>query len=72
MKLYNANSIDYNNNDNYIILNNNKNNKKYYNEQKLNGKTLINDDRNKERMNMSIINFAMLKNNKKFFIKNKY
>ena len=73
MKLYNANSIDYNINDNYILLNNNKNNKKYYNEQKLNGKTFINDDRNKERMNMSIINFAMLKNNKKFFInKNKY
>ena len=73
-KLYNANSIDYNINNNYIKLNKNKinNTKINFNKKRgINEKIIINGDRKKERMNMSIINFSMLKNNNKFYaIKN--
>ena len=75
MKIYNAKSIDYKINDNYIKLNNNKitNTKNYFNDQRgLNGKIIISEDRSKEGMNISIINFGMLKKDKKYFInKNK-
>ena len=74
-KLYNANSIDYNINDNYTKLNKNKinNTKINFNKKRgINEKIIINGDRKKERMNMSIINFSMLKKNNKFYaIKNK-
>ena len=62
MKIYNANSIDYNINKNK--LNNTKIN--FNNKRGKNGRIIINADKSKERMNMSIINFYNMKNNNKY------
>ena len=80
LKMQNSNSIDYNINHNYIKLNRNKNNMNYTkvnfsNDKRINGNIFINDDkkRERERMNLSIINFSMIKRNNKFlFDKNKF
>lgn len=74
-KIYNSNSIDYNINNNYLKLNKNKINNTKINFNKsngLNGKIIINGDKKRDKMNLSIINFAMIKNKNKFYIsKNK-
>ena len=69
MKSNNANSIDYNINNNYIKMNKNKlsNTKINFNNKKgKNGRIIINADKVKERMNVSIINFTNIKNSNKF------
>ena len=74
-KIYNSNSIDYNINNNYVKLNKNRINNTKINFNKpngLNGKIIINGDKKRDKMNLSIINFAMIKNKNKFYIsKNK-
>lgn len=75
IKFHNSNSIDYNINNNYIKLNKNKinNTKINFNKQRrINEKIIINGDKPIEKMNLSIINFGIIKNNGKFYLnKNK-
>ena len=69
MKSYNSNSIDYNINNNYMKKNKDKlcNTKINFNNKKgKNGRIIINADKGKERMNVSIINCTKIKNSNKF------
>ena len=74
-KIYSSNSINYNINNNYFKLNKNKINNTKINFNKTNGlneKKIINRERNREKMNLSIIHFEMIKNKNKYnIIKNK-
>jgi hypothetical protein len=75
-KINNSNNVDFNISNNFIKLQKNNNKLNYtrvnFNKEKGNyQKFLANDDKKKERMNLSIINFSLLKNNNKFLFDKK-